>query len=245
MVEALGLERRTLRARLLGGESRPAVSPPLRRAHPRRRVACDARQRRAHARTVAAGIVVGVRPRAVVDARREVRGVGAVRDVDGRHLRADRARLRPRVLGVDGEVWAAVAVEAQLDDLPVALVTSGLQDPAVLRVVVVERPVLEPAPAAVRRLAAVDLRQRCDRPAERLDCDRQVALGAVEAVDGAPALERVGAGNRRQRRERQRQKGREAERQRPPAIAGRITIVSDSPTGVSRPSSTRTSSSFR
>ena len=74
--------------------------------------------------------------------------------------------------------------------------------------------------------------------AERGRGGRALAGGAIDAVTGtiAAAAKRVTDGVRR---------GEAPASRYPPAMAGRMTSVSPSPTGVSRPSRTRTSSSLR
>ena len=90
-------------------------------------------------------------------ARAEVGGVGAVGGVDERVAvgrerdGGGRAALGARVLGVDGLEQAARGVDVVLDGLPVRGVAAGADDAAVLVLVGVEEPVLEPAARRRRR----------------------------------------------------------------------------------------------
>ena len=79
--------------------------------------------------------------------------MGAVGGVDDRLPaaeldRAEAAALGAAVLGVDGLERAAGGGDAVLDELPVAGVAAGADDPAVLVLVGVVEPVLQPGAAA-------------------------------------------------------------------------------------------------
>jgi hypothetical protein len=97
------------------------------------------------------------------------------------------------VLRVD-RLHDAIAPQAVLDDLPVALVAAGPQDAAILSVVREQQPVLQPRsdPPAVdggpRRSAA----HAGHAPGERLHGGERGSLAAVMHDDGRVALERRG-----------------------------------------------------
>jgi hypothetical protein len=119
-----------------------------------------------------------------------VEGMGSARNVDdgGAPLALDLspgAALGPGVLGERGPDGTAVAGNAELKQLPVAGVAAGADDPAVLRVVGEEEPVLEPETApVVAGGAAVD-----ERTAGTGVADGNKAIaglgGAAVAVAGA------------------------------------------------------------
>ena len=107
----------------------------------------------------AVGLVVGVGPHPVARARAQVGGVRAVGGEDDRAPAAEgpssnAAALGAGVLRVDRLDRPPGRGDAELDELPVALVAPGADDPAVLVLVGVVEPVLDPgaAVAAGRRL---------------------------------------------------------------------------------------------
>src|SRR4051794_26377808 len=147
------LERRPERARLLTRhETSVAAAPAARPADPRWRGLGELDHARPDRRAAPIRLVVGVGPGPPMLAGVRIRGVRAVGDVDERPFAAmlDRgpgAGLRPAVLGGHRAARRAAAPELELHDLPVALVATRPHDAAVLRVVGVEEPVLQPGAA--------------------------------------------------------------------------------------------------
>jgi hypothetical protein len=101
------------------------------------------------------------------------------------------------VLGQRGQVRPARAAEPKLHELPVAFVSAGAEDAAVLRVVGVEEPVLKPIGPALASQVAVDQRPSATLgPATcRADALREDPFLAVVAQLGPMALERTVSGD--------------------------------------------------
>lgn len=141
----------------------------------------------------------------------------AVRDEDDRQLRscnpkppklAPGAALGPAVLCQRGEIGPASSIEPKLHELPITLMAPGAQDAAVLRVVAVEEPVLEPRGSSLSRHVPVHRRHPAAACAatRRSDAFGEDALIAVVAKLGAVSLESAlgeGSGRKEAGRERE------------------------------------------
>ena len=159
---------------------------------------------------------------------RAVGEVGDRRAGAGPHARPS-ATLGAAVLGVDRLDRLLLPIDAHLDELPVALVLAGVDDPAVLGVLHVPAPVLQPAPAAAGRHRAP-----VGRRWQAFDARDRVALARVVDVDGAVALQqRAVVGPRAGRRDQD-----EGERERRYKCARSFQVVSAQP-GNGMPSMTR------
>jgi hypothetical protein len=98
------------------------------------------------------------------------------------------------VLGKGREIRLAAAADAELDELPVPFVTSGAKDTAILGVVGIEKPVLQPLTTVLASHVAMDaiaplLSRSTERGHYRL---RVIAFIAVIAKHRSVTLEEPG-----------------------------------------------------
>ena len=128
-----------------------------------------------------------------------------VRDVGDRRRavaldRSQSQRLAPGVLRERHDLRAIACAEPDLQHLPVALVAAAAHDPAILRVVGIEEPVLQPQPPAVADGVAVDACRRAPGARRRgaaqegVDGDGRAGLARVEHEHGRVAAQQLGVG---------------------------------------------------